>query len=99
MDIQIILVPYDSGHEGARTGKGPDYFIRNGIKHILQKSGHIVKVTPIESKISFSTEIGTTFEVNRLLAESVRSAVGNNQFPLVLSGNCNSCVGAKRWAI
>lgn len=27
MNIQIIQVPYDSGHEGARTGKGPDHFI------------------------------------------------------------------------
>jgi arginase len=31
--------------------------------------------------------------VNRLLAESVRLAVYNNRFPLVLAGNCNSCAG------
>ena len=93
MNIQIITVPYDSGHEGARTGKGPDHFIQNGIEQILQKSGHVVKVTRVESRIPFSTEIGTTFEVNRLLAESVSSAVGKNHFPLVLAGNCNSCVG------
>ena len=93
MNIQIIQVPYDSGHEGARTGKGPDHFIQNGIEQILQKSGHVVNVTRVESRIPFSTEIGTTFEVNRLLAECVRSAVCNNRFPLVLAGNCNSCVG------
>jgi arginase len=29
----------------------------------------------------------------RLLAECVGSAVGDNRFPLVLAGNCNSCVG------
>jgi arginase len=93
MNIQIIQVPYDSGHEGARTGKGPDHFIQNGIEQILQKNGHVVNVTRVESRIPFSTEIGTTFEVNRLLAECVRSATGNNHFPLVLAGNCNSCVG------
>lgn len=93
MNIQIIQVPYDSGHEGARTGKGPDHFIQNGIEQILQKNGHVVNVTRVESMIPFSTEIGTTFEVNRLLAERVRSAVCNNHLPLVLAGNCNSCVG------
>jgi len=93
MNIQIIQVPYDSGHEGVRTGKGPDHFIKNGLEQILQKNGHVASVTKVESRISFSTEIGTTFEMNRLLAECVRSAVGNNHFPLVLAGNCNSCVG------
>lgn len=39
MNIQIIQVPYDSGHESVRTGKGPDHFIQNGIEQILQKSG------------------------------------------------------------
>ena len=93
MNIQIIQVPYDSGHEGVRTGKGPDHFIKNGLEQILQKNGHVASVTKVESRIPFSTEIGTTFEVNRLLTEYVRSAVCNNHFPLVLAGNCNSCVG------
>ena len=93
MNIQIIQVPYDSGHEGVRTGKGPDHFIKNGLEQILQKNGHVASVTKVESRIPFSTEIGTTFEVNRLLAECVRSAVCSNHFPLVPAGNCNSCVG------
>ena len=93
MNIQIIQVPYDSGHKGVRTGKGPGHFVENGIDRILQKQGHAVNVTCIESKIAFSTEIGTAFEVNRLVAELVRSAVCSNRFPLVLAGNCNSCVG------
>ncbi len=93
MNIQIIQVPYDSGHKDVRTGRGPGYFIQNGIDRTLQKRSHTVHVTRIESRIAFSTEIGTAFEVNRLLAENVRSAVCSNRFPLVLAGNCNSCVG------
>jgi len=54
MNIQIIQVPYDSGHEGARTGKGPDHFIQNGIEQILQKGGHVVNVTRVESRIPVS---------------------------------------------
>lgn len=93
MIIQIIQVPYDSGHKGVRTGLGPNHFIEHGIDRILRDWGHDVDVCQIEASVSLPTEIGTGFELNRLLAESVRSAVGNNRFPLVLAGNCNSCVG------
>jgi arginase len=72
---------------------GPIQFIQNGIETILQNSGHSVNVTTVESSIPFPTEIGTTFDVNRNLAKRVLSAVNNNRFPVVLAGNCNSCVG------
>lgn len=93
MNIQIIQVPYDSGFKSVRTGMGPIHFIQNGIDTILQNSGHRVNVAAVESSIPFSTEIGTTFDVNRNLAKLVLSAVHNNRFPVVLAGNCNSCVG------
>lgn len=93
MNVQIIQVPYDSGHKGVRTGQGPNHFIEHGIDQILRDCGHDVNVCQVESTVSLPTEIGTGFELNRLLAECVRSATSNNRFPLVLAGNCNSCVG------
>jgi arginase len=93
MNVQIIQVPYDSGHKGVRTGRGPSRFIEHGINQILRDCGHGVNVCQIESTVSLPTEIGTGFELNRLLAESVRLAISNNRFPLVLAGNCNSCIG------
>jgi arginase len=93
MNIELIQVPYDSGHYCQRTGCGPDYFIHNGLAAILQKDGHQVNVHRIESKSAFLMEIGTAFELNRLLAEHIHSCP-DNPFPLILSGNCNSCVGA-----
>ena len=38
-------------------------------------------------------EVGTAFELNRLLSLEVSSAVNEGAFPLVLAGNCNSCLG------
>jgi arginase len=93
MNIQIIQVPYDSGFKRVRTGMGPIHFLQNSIDTILQNSGHSVNVTTVESSTAFPTEIGTTFDVNRSLAKHVLSAVNNNRFPVVLAGNCNSCVG------
>ena len=93
MKVHIIQVPYDSGHAGMRSGNGPDHFLKNGIDKILQNSGHGVHVSRVQAGNSFSTEIGTTFEVNRALAECVRTAVNNHRLPIVLAGNCNSCIG------
>lgn len=67
--------------------------MRSGLDRMLRESGYSVGVLRVESGHRFSTEIGTTFEVNRLLAEHVGSAIDNRRFPLVLAGNCNSCIG------
>jgi arginase len=38
-------------------------------------------------------EVATAFELDGLLAGEVRTAVEAGEFPLVLSGNCNTSVG------
>ena len=93
MNIQIIQVPYDSGHKSIRTGRGPGHFLQHRIDQILRDCGHQVGSYCLESKASFTAEIGTTFELNRMLAEQVSSATSSHMFPLVLAGNCNSCLG------
>lgn len=93
MNIEIIQVPYDSGYLCVRTGCGPDYFLENGIAKILQDKGHYINTHRIESKLLFNAEIATAFELNRHLAEYIRS-LSDDCFPIIFSGNCNSCVGA-----
>ena len=93
MNIQIIQVPYDSGYQGVRTGRGPEHFLHHKIDQILRNRGYEVEVQRIESSATFTTEIGTAFELNRLLAGQVGLAINRNMFPLVLAGNCNSCLG------
>ncbi|HEX6033279.1 MAG TPA: arginase family protein [Anaerolineales bacterium] len=93
MDVQLIQVPYDSGHKDMRTGRGPGHFLQHGLDEILQNQGHTVGSEQIEAKTSFTTEVGTAFELNRLLAEKVRQARERGSLPIVLAGNCNSCLG------
>ena len=42
MDIQLLLVPYDSGQRGWRCGAGPEHLVRAGLPAHLQRQGHIV---------------------------------------------------------
>ena len=93
MKIQIIQVPYDSGHKDLRQGCGPASFIDQGLDRLLESDGHQVTIARIESASAFTTEIGTAFELNHLIANAVKAAVGCGLFPVVLSGNCNSCLG------
>ena len=93
MKVQIIQVPYDSGHRSFRMGAGPEHFVQNGVAWILQADGYDVQVDSIEASGSYLAEIKTAFELCRLLSERVREASARGSFPLVLSGNCNSSLG------
>jgi len=93
MKIQIINVPYDCGYKEKRQGLGPQRFFEQHVVSRLEADGHQVVISQIESRSDFTIEVMTAFELNRLLAAEVRGAVENSCFPVVLSGNCNSCLG------
>lgn len=85
MHIQIIQVPYDSGHKDYRMGRGPERIVRQ-IKTEMD-----LPVDEVEVHDHFALEVGTSFAVARQLAEKVGDAAA--AFPLVLAGGCISCVG------
>ena len=94
MKIQVIQVPYDSGHRGLRAGGGPEHLVNRGLAQVLQDEGHEVAVEIIESQAAFRAEVQTQFELYRALAERVKKARRDGIFPLILSGNCGASLGA-----
>ena len=93
MRIHTILVPYDSGHRAARMGRGPLHFSKHGASDRLRSGGHDVIESVVDVTTTFPTEIGTSFELYRDLADRVGEAVTDRAFPLVLAGNCGSSLG------
>lgn len=93
MPIHTILVPYDSGHRGARMGRGPLHLREQGAIDRLRVSGRSVTESVIEAPSPFPTEIGTSFTLHRALAKGVSTTVADGAFPLVLAGNCGSALG------
>ena len=93
MNTRIIKVPYDCGYKERRQGLGPDRFFSHGIDQVLESDGHRVEIARIDSQSDFTIEIMTAFELNRLLAGEVHRSITEDVFPVVLSGNCNSCLG------
>src|SRR5262249_18999278 len=93
MTIATIFVPYDSGHRGARMGRGPLHFREHGVADRLRARGHDVVETVIEVSSPLPMEVGTSFAVDRAVAERVGAAAVGNAFPLVFAGNCGSSLG------
>jgi arginase len=96
MDVQLILVPYDTAHRAWRSGAGPEHLLRAGLAVHLETNGHsVAEVQIIEADPEQPpAEIATGFELMRRVAVAVRAARAAGRFPLVLSGNCNVAVGA-----
>ena len=47
VNIQLLLVPYDSGHRGWRCGAGPEHLLRAGLRGHLERLGHAVTTVQI----------------------------------------------------
>lgn len=94
MDIQILAVPYDSGHRGLRMGAGPEAMLRAGLVQALRDQGHDVHVRIAELPASeWQAEIQSSFALMRMLSAAVREARDAGRFPIVLAGNCSTAVG------
>jgi arginase len=89
----IFQVPWDSGHRGRRMGVGPLRLIERGLVEALAPDGTDLPLTMIEAHQPYPTEIGTAFELHRHLALAVTDAATKREYPIVLSGNCNSSIG------
>lgn len=95
MEIRLLLVPYDSGQRNVRMGAGPEHLRSAGLEKHLAAQGHRVDSKVIEpASMNWRAEVQTSFELMRAVAEQVRAARAASRFPLVLSGNCLSAVGA-----
>lgn len=93
MEVHLLVVPYDSGHRGARMGAGPERLIQAGMPRALSADNHRVSTTLIEvPRDSWTSEIATAFELMRRVAGAINGAKAS--LPVVLAGNCITTLGA-----
>ena len=93
MNISLISSPYYLGHRDVGMGAGPTRLLQGGAVQTMQAAGHDVSTRTLEFDGSVDHEVGATFAINALLAEQVRRATAAGAFPIVLAGNCCSCLG------
>jgi hypothetical protein len=51
-----------------------------------------VKIRTLDPATQFHAEVATSFSIMAAIAEEVRAARAESQFPLILAGNCNTSV-------
>ncbi len=93
MDVDLLLVPYDTALRGWRMGAGPERLVAAGLISRLEALGHSVASSVITPEREDRAEIRTAVELMRAVAQRVRAAVAGGRFPLVLSGNCSTAAG------
>lgn len=93
MNVDLLLVPYDTALRGWRMGAGPERLMAAGLLSRLEALGHTVATSVVEPERDDPAEIRTAFELMRAVAQRVRAAVAGGRFPLVLSGNCSTASG------
>ena len=91
IDIDIIAVPYDSGQRGERMGAGP-LVLAQEVSALLAQWGHTVNVTWVEGQSS--DPLASAVELGTGVSNATAAAKDGRRFPVVLSGNCTSTIGA-----
>jgi arginase len=92
--LDVIVWPYHAGVEDAGMGLGAsvlaaDEELRAGLEEAGWET-RVVRVAPVDEALP---EVARIFELDRRLAGCVTRARARGAFPLVLAGNCVSCLG------
>lgn len=85
--VQFIVSGYNNGLPGVARGAGPSALLADRETAGL---GAIVELEPPDPAEPEIVRIG---QLDRRLSTLVRGAVEAGDFPLVLAGDCNSCLG------
>jgi arginase len=94
-ELRLIVSPYHDGLESVDRGRGPTCLLDAArASEALAVLEHPVSLEIVGPVDPASPEVARVFEVSRCLGERVQSAVADGAFPLVLAGDCNSCLGA-----
>ena len=84
MKPHVLKVPFDSGHRCERMARGPGYLLSNGV----------LAGAPVKSiETAMIAEVQCAFDLNRQISRRVREITEAGDFPILLSGNCNSALG------
>ncbi len=92
--VTLICLPFHSGRLNVGMGRGPiELLEKHGLAERLTETGLETRVELLDEVPQEETEIATTIELDRRLAVRVHDALSEGRFPLIVSGNCNSCLG------
>ena len=90
--VALIVVPFHMGLQNSAVGAGPNRLLEAGADRVLAYGGRPAEVEHMRLRDAECQDIDAVVDVGRQLRVSVRQAREQEMLPVVLAGNCNSCV-------
>lgn len=92
--LRLVCWPFHNGLRNVSMGAGPTRLAADEpLRARIEANGWDLSDADIEPVDESDPEIVRSIELIRRLAGGVRQTVADGAFPLVLAGNCNSCLG------
>jgi arginase len=92
MPVALIVVPFHMGLEDSAVGAGPNKLLDAGADVALGYRGRPAQVEHIRLRDAECSGIDAVVDVGRQIRMSVRQAREQEMLPVILAGNCISCV-------
>jgi arginase len=94
MPIRLIVADYSAlGEQHTGPWNGPLRYLQAGAEHLLAERGLTVAVERLHVDEAHQDVLQTCVAINKELAQRVRQAIAAGDFPLVLGGTCDVCLG------
>ncbi len=90
--LTIVEVPFHMGLEGVAVGRGPGRFLEEGLDSALARR-FAPEVVHIRKRDATAVGMDAIVDVNRQVRYAARAARQDGSLAIVLSGNCNACLG------
>ena len=88
----LIVVPFHMGLENSAVGAGPNSLLDAGADTALAYRGRPAQVEHVRLRDAECSGLDAIVDVGRQIRVAVRQALEQEMLPVVLAGNCNSCV-------
>jgi arginase len=93
-EVRVIASPHHDGLQDVDRGRGPGRLLEaGGLPEALARPGRPASLRVVGPAEPSVPEAARVFAVARGVAGHVRDALAESAFPLVLAGDCNSCLG------
>jgi arginase len=89
----IVEVPFHMGLEGVAVGRGPARIVAAGADRVLADGSQPAEVVHVRKRDASAQDLDAVVDLNRQVRYAVRDTIARGGFPVVVAGNCNSCIG------
>ncbi len=90
--VALIIVPFHLGLENVAVGAGPNSLLAAGADQALAYRSRPAQVEHVRLRDAECSDIDAVVDIGRQIRKAVRQAGEQELLPVVLAGNCNTCV-------